>query len=102
MHTYCKQFIQMALVCLAGVSLLTSCYTVKGAFQGAGKDVAVLVGQDEHHHVSKSSHAAKPHSATSSQSSSSQGMTTSAKKVSTPGQKAPTTSQPVSNAPAHY
>lgn len=45
-----KRSIQTTLIpiaiCILGASVLSSCYTVKGAFQGAGKDVSVLVGQD--------------------------------------------------------
>lgn len=45
--------------------LLTSCYTVKGAFQGAGKDVAVLVGPEgNHHHKANTKHVAKAQNST--------------------------------------
>lgn len=32
------------VICVISALLLTSCYTVKGAFQGAAKDVAVIAG----------------------------------------------------------
>lgn len=49
MKSYVKSMLTGVTICVASSLLLTSCYTVKGAFQGAGKDVSVLVGQDNGH-----------------------------------------------------
>lgn len=46
MNTNLKSFLTSVVVCTVSAFLLTSCYTVKGAVQGAGKDVSVLVGPE--------------------------------------------------------
>lgn len=60
-----KNTLMSIVVCVIGTMLLTSCYTVKGAFQGAAKDVAVIAGpaDDDHH----STTTAKKQTSTSKQ-----------------------------------
>jgi predicted small secreted protein len=45
-----KQIFMAISLCAFGSFVLTSCHTVKGAFQGAGKDVATLVQPEGSHH----------------------------------------------------
>ncbi|VVC75511.1 hypothetical protein AQUSIP_08010 [Aquicella siphonis] len=78
MNKNLKQLLAAAAICALGAFLLTSCYTVKGAFQGAGKDVAVLMGPDEGSHKASSSHTTTRQGA-KSKATGTQGVTTTAK-----------------------
>lgn len=45
-----KNTLMSLVICALSALLLTSCYTVKGAFQGAAKDVAVIAGPADDDH----------------------------------------------------